>query len=328
MDWLSERSEKIAGRLSELYTISPARIKESRLFRELVADSTVCKSVLLASIPTLPARSYRPLHIFYLFITELPGPWPPYVLLYHFTRLQQNVPDAPQTSHQDDSTWLVQSTEAMVKESYRSIGHFITRTDEPAFCSTEDGSCISFAELSEFVDGFSLPLEAKESKPVVAVVLPNGPLSAAICLAVATYYVAVPIDPNEDLDRLQMDLDQVRAQCIITEPTVKGRLSSLSAQHWLERQKIQVFLAERRLDERINLRDVRGRSIFLTRSEQPRQNRADDVAVLLFTTGIWGARGLVTLTVHSMVCEAFQIIETWELTRRDTCISMTSIYEV
>ncbi|KAM4063755.1 AMP-binding enzyme [Hirsutella rhossiliensis] len=326
MDWLSERSEKVAGRLSELYRLSPARLKESRLFRELLADSTVCKSVLLASIPTLPTRSYRPLHVFYLLITELPGPWPPYPLLYHFTRLQQNVPEAPQASHQDDSTWLVQSTEAIVKESYWSIAHFIARSDEPAFCSSEDASSISFTELSDFVDTFALPLEAKESKPVVAIVLPNGPLSAAICLAVATYYVAVPIDPDEDLDRLQSDLDQVHAQCIITAPAIRERLSTLSAQHWLERQKIQVFIAESTQSEKIHLRDVRGRNVFLTRSEQPRQNRADDDAVLLFTTGIWGARGLVTLTVHSMICEAFQIIESWELTRRDTCISMTPIY--
>lgn len=327
MDWLSERSENVASRLSKLYSLSPARVKESRLFRELVDDSTVCRSVLLASIPTLTTRSYRPLHIFYL-ITELLGPWPPYALLYHFIRLQHDVPEAPQASHQDDSTWLVQSTEAIIKESYRSIAHFIARTDEPAFCSTEDASCISYTELSDFVDTFALPLEANKAKSVVAIVLPNGPLAAAVCLAVATYYVAVPIDPNEDLDRLQSDLDRVRARCIITVPSVKERLSVLGARHWLERQKIQVFVAERVPGETIILKDARGRNIFLTRSEQPRQNRADEVAVLLFTTGIWGARGLVTLTVHSMICEAFQMIEPWELTRRDVCMSMASIYDV
>ncbi|PHH92733.1 hypothetical protein CDD83_5562 [Cordyceps sp. RAO-2017] len=330
MDWLSERSENIANRLSQLYSLPPAKVKQSAAFRALIGDSGVSKSVLLASIPVLPTRSYRPLHVFYLLITELPGPWPPFALLFHFTRLQQVLPESPQASHQDDSTWLVQSTEGVIKESYGSISHFIARTEDPALSSAEYDNVMTYRQLGDFVDSFTLPLGnggSRQSKTVVAIVLPNGPLLAAVCLAVATYHVAVPLDPDEQLDQLQADLERVRACCIITTPGLaRGRPDWF--QHWLERKKIQVFRAEARRRGTVTVSDDRGRDLLAGRPEPARQNRADDVALLLFTKGIWGSRGLVSLTTHSLVREAFQVTEAWRLEPQDSCISMAPIFEI
>ncbi|KJZ74849.1 hypothetical protein HIM_05758 [Hirsutella minnesotensis 3608] len=329
MDWPSGRSEEIALRLSQLYTLAPFRVKQNSIFREIINDPDVSKSVLLASLPTTRTRSYRPLHVLYLLLTEIPGPWPPFELLYHYTRIQQSLPESPQANHQDDATWLVQRTEAIVKESYESLAFFIAQNDEVALCPAgdeDDDTCITYNELSDFVKNFSLPLESQDRRTAVAIVLPNSPLLAAVCLAVANYYTAVPIDPDEDLENLRDDLERVEARHIITTSSVREKLPNI--QVWIEHEGIQIFEVAREEDHRITLRDAQGQSLVGSPLGQPRANRADDVAVMLFTTGIWGEKGLVTLTLHSLLREAFQMAESCKLTPPDMCLSMTPIFDV
>ncbi|PHH74410.1 hypothetical protein CDD80_3105 [Ophiocordyceps camponoti-rufipedis] len=325
LDWLSEGSDELARRISPLYRLPPATVSKSNLFRNLLTDASFSKAVLLASIPTCNNQPYRPLHILYLIVTEVGGSWPPFALFYHFLRLRRRLPE---TGHQDEAEWLVQSAEGIVRESYGSLADFVAGADEAVLRTVRGDIFMTHRQLGRFVDGFGLPLVGTpESRTVVAVIIPDEPLMAAVCVAVATYYVVVPLSVEAELDQIEADLERVQANCVVTTPEVlqDGRLVRMRA--WLERRQVAIFTTEKDTEERgrIVVRDQHLRPLSAVVPGSLRRNGPGDVAVMLFNKGIWGTRGLVSLTTHGLIREAIEVVEAWRLVPRDVCFNMAPV---
>ena len=57
-------------------------------------------------------------------------------------------------------------------------------------------------------------------------------------------------------------------------------------------------------------------------------NRAEDIGLVLFTSGTSGSKKVVPLKMHSIVAGIVFVMESWGLTAKDVCLNMMPLYHV
>lgn len=230
----------------------------------------------------------------------------------------------------------VKSAKQLAKSmsSYGALWELICVNDRPAL-RFSDGrrQFISHRNLHNFVRRFRLPAsEARASsprRPVVCVALPNGPLLAAVCLAVATYYVAAPINPAVGPDQFRTDVSKLGAAFILTTASDIDHLQLESA--WVKDSGIRVLVTQLEQDTTITVREVEGNKPLprdLGDAAQPRPNEGDDISIVLFTSGTTGTKKVVPLVMRSILTGVAEVISSWALTDRDTGLNMMPLYHV
>ncbi|KAL0934555.1 peroxisomal-coenzyme a synthetase [Colletotrichum truncatum] len=282
------------------------------------------RTEILRSVPPANEPNTRPLYLLYLLLTEISGPWPPLALIDCHTRLSRCLPETTKTNPDEDSAWLIEKTRTLVKESYYSFGQFIRQDQSPALRSTKTNSFITHRGLRNFVETFRLPLEHGKRKPIVSIALPNGPLLAATVLAVTTYYTAAPINAAVGPDQFQADVLQAGARCIIT--TAEDHRKLELDRSWVAGAGIQIVFAEWDQHDGITLQTPLGLSLPV--ADTPRPNTADEVALILFTSGTSGTKKVVPLTTHSMIAGIAFVVDSWGLTSDDVCLNMMPLFHV
>lgn len=228
------------------------------------------------------------------------------------------------------ATELAASAKQRAGSSFGALWELIDPTERPALGFSDGrGQFISHRNLHDFIRAFKLPSAATSSaeRPVVCVALPNGPLLAAVCLAVATYYVAAPINPAVGPDQFRDDICKVGAAFILT---TASDVEALQLGHaWVRDAGIRVLVAQLEQDMAITVREVGGnRPLTLGRGPQPRPNKPHDISIVLFTSGTTGTKKVVPLLMHSLLAGAAEVIGSWALTDRDTCLNMMPLYHM
>lgn len=279
---------------------------------------------VLASIPSPREPSHRPLHILYILLTEAPGSWPTFDLIKCHTRLLTYLPEEAKNSVQGDNQWLVAAVDRLVKESYESFGDFLHKDNRPALRCTDAQHFITHQGLEEYVSSFRLPNKKGHFKPRVAIALPNGPLLAATCMAVTTYYTAAPINPAAGLEQFRADIRQSGATFILT---TADDYEKLQLQAWASTDDIEVIFVEWDMGDGIILRTPNGQSLQCSTARRD-PNKGDDIGLILFTSGTSGTKKVVPLTVHSIVAGIVFVTESWGLSPSDTCLNMMPLYHV
>lgn len=69
-------------------------------------------------------------------------------------------------------------------------------------------------------------------------------------------------------------------------------------------------------------------STTITRLGERSPNKADDIGLILFTSGTSGTKKVVSLTVHSIIAGIVFVIDSWGLTTSDVCLNMMPLYHV
>ncbi|KAL7785241.1 hypothetical protein V8C37DRAFT_322844 [Trichoderma ceciliae] len=312
-----------------LYSIPIPEISTSGGFQSLL-HSDIDKERILEAIPSTPHPSSRPLALLRLLLIELPGSWPTFPLIRCYTRLYHLMPENAK-SHRDESlAQLVRDTSALVKKSYASFSSFILSDSRPALRASTPGDYITHKGLRRFVDRFHLPtrhLPTRNSarKPIVAIALPNGPLLAAACIAVTTYYTSAPINPTVGAEQFRADVQQAGAQFILTTNDDCDRLSLRDP--WVASAGIQVFVMKWDNNDEFEIQDLNGAAVPQS-SENTNYNGPDDFALILFTSGTSGTKKVVPLTMHSIIAGISFVVDSWGLTASDICLNMMPLYHV
>lgn len=310
--------------LESLYSLPIPEISTSRGFKTLLR-SGIDKERILEAILDTPHPSARPLALLCVLLTELPGPWPTFPLVKCFTRLYHLLP-ADAKSHKDEKlAQLIHDTSEMVKKSYESFASFISYDSRPALRSSTPGSYITHKGLRRFVDSFQLPSASFTRKPIVAIALPNGPLLAATCIAVTTYYTSAPINPAAGAEQFRADVQQAGAQFILTTREDYKRLGLNDP--WVASAAIQIFVVKWDDNDKIELQSLSGTAVSQP-SQNPAFNGPDDFGLILFTSGTSGTKKVVPMTMHSIVAGISFVVDSWGLTASDICLNMMPLYHV
>lgn len=314
----------LSALLQQLYDIPASDVKESRQLQHL-RNPNIDKALLLSSIPLTPRQSSRPLHLLYVLLTELPGPWPTFALIRCQARLSKLLPSEDRTTQGGESAWLVKATADLVKQSYGAFSDFVGCEDRPALRTTSSDNYITHRGLHDFVANFELPVNTKGRKPVIAIALPNSPLLAATCMAVMSYYTAAPINPAAGAEQFRADILQAGASLILTTADDFERLEL--GESWVAERHIQVLLMEWTHGDEIVIRASNGQQVPRCLTKRG-PNTADDIGLILFTSGTSGTKKVVPLTIHSIIAGIVFVMDSWGLTSTDICLNMMPLYHV
>ncbi|PHH84949.1 hypothetical protein CDD83_1137 [Cordyceps sp. RAO-2017] len=315
----------LPGLLSQLCDLPPSEVRNSSQFR-LLAASQYAKVDILSSIPLSSDLSHRPLHLLCTLLTDLSGSWPVSPLIRCHNRLYQSLPEPVKSAPDMEIASTLDTAARLVKGSYSSVSDFISSNTRPALRSPNSNKFISYRGLHDFVSNFHLPAPVTTTrKPTVAIALPNGPLLACICVATTTYYTAAPINPAVGVEQFRADVMQAGAQFVLTSALDYEKLQLQN--QWIRSANIRVLCVDWDGGDGIKLVTPDGNP--LPRQDQrPDPNTAEDVALVLFTSGTSGTKKVVPLTLHSLIAGVAFVVDSWGLTANDTCLNMMPLYHV
>ncbi|KAI1079737.1 hypothetical protein F5B20DRAFT_590238 [Whalleya microplaca] len=208
-----------------------------------------------------------------------------------------------------------------MKLSYDSLADFLQPTPKAALRYPDCEDHITHQALHDFVQGFNVPVSNRGSlkKPVLAIVLPNGPLLAATVLAAATWYTAAPINPAAGVEQVTADVALSGASAIISCLTEARKLR-------LHEWGLDVFLVAQSNEGCIQLETTIATSP--TTEATPVANRSDEIGIILFTSGTSGNKKVVPMTIQSIVSGVGFVIKSWALESSDICLNMMPLYHV
>ncbi|KAJ2891879.1 putative peroxisomal-coenzyme A synthetase [Zalerion maritima] len=331
-------SYSISRELEGLYSFTENDLPFSSIFKSLLTrlqSRDLSWEYVLDAIPVPGKPSFKPLNLFRHLVSSRSEKtdstaWRLAVIRNH-NRLFLSLPESARTGHAIGyKSPILEHAEDVMDDSCGSLGHFFrSSSNDPALYFGDGTSPIRHAQLSEFIDTLPSRLPIRHAlgtkKPVVAVVLPNGPLVAAAVMAMSTYFVAAPVNPGAGHAQVLADVVQAGSSHLFT---TEGEFQRLGFSHEeLGRNNIQAVLVE--LDARLNMSvvwPVRGRN---ERADVPvGPNTAADTGLVLFTSGTSGTKKVVPITIRAIVQGVAQVIESWGLGVDDVCCNMMPLFHV
>lgn len=299
----------------------------SHVQTQLAGSQLPTSQELLDSIPVLAPSSHLSLAALTWLLTQTPSILSPFDVIRCYNKLWISLPEEKKSGHDIEAAQIIQEALRQVKIFLPDLpSHFILQSHRPALFEPEERQHLSHAQLSTFISNFKLPVTslAKNTKPVVAIALSNGPLLGLACLAVASYYTAVPLNIGGGANPLKNDLHACSANAILVlEPDVV-RLGL--NEPWVAEAGLRVLVVQPQVDMSFNVRsltDVPAGTLY-----QPIPNSGDDMAFLLFTSGTSGTKKMVPITCFSLLNGVSCVIDSWGLTVQDSCINMMPLNHV
>ncbi|KAI0425245.1 acetyl-CoA synthetase-like protein [Xylaria sp. FL1042] len=211
--------------------------------------------------------------------------------------------------------------ERLDRQQYPCLLDSLQLSSHPAIRYSSPKHPITYQELHNFSGRFSIPIANNGflTKPVVAIILPNGPLLAATIIAVSNAYIAAPINPSAGPDQVKADIELSRASAIISCPSETSTLQ-------LDRNGLDVYFVDEINEPGVRF-EVKHIKSFLA-PQCPTPNRPEDFAMILFTSGTSGNRKVVPITVRAILDGVKLVIDSWGLTSNDICLNMMPLYHI
>ncbi len=189
----------------------------------------------------------------------------------------------------------------------------------PAVC-VPDGPTITYDTLRDHVHSLAADIEALGigRGDRVAIVLPNGIEAIVSFLAVAIAGTAAPLNPAYKAEEFEFYIEDTDARALITSPEGGDEAKGAAPTSTL---RLSVDL------------DPKGNLVFSGRGietgSRPRDlPAADDVALVLHTSGTTSRPKRVPLSHHNLCVSVRNVVETYRLTPEDVSLCVMPLFHV
>jgi amino acid adenylation domain-containing protein len=186
------------------------------------------------------------------------------------------------------------------------------------------GCCaLTYGGLLEQVNGVVKFLQGGGISPGdrVGIVLPNGPEMAVALLGIAGAAVCAPLNPASSAGEFEFYLSDLNLTALIVQARMSSAASAIAEKHG-----IPVIELLPRLERAAGIFTLRGdgRSVIL----RHRFPQADDVALILHTSGTTSRAKLVPLSHDNLLASASSIAASLHLTEADSCLNVMPLFHI
>jgi acyl-CoA synthetase (AMP-forming)/AMP-acid ligase II/acyl carrier protein len=285
-------------------------------------------SDLLNSIPVFPGSDYLPVASLALIISQSQGPLPSFDIIKCYTRLWMLLPETSKAGQNEASKTILQDAQDSICLSVGAVrSHFTSNTHTRALIDPETHRFLTHQQVSNFIHSFALPLSDTNTppQPTVAIGLPQGYLVALACLAVSSYYTAAPLNIAGGAAQFRSEVELAGAQCVLVLTTDVERLGL--KEPWVTEAGIQIILVSPNEDMTFQVHPYSALPPNAS-TLSPTPNSANDLAMILFTSGTSGKRKVVPITCMGLLTGVQCVIDSWDLTSTDTCVNMMPLNHV
>ena len=191
----------------------------------------------------------------------------------------------------------------------------------PAIRATEGRASLSHAGLSALagrtvaaLNGIGIGRGDR-----VAIVLPNGPEMAAAFVAIAAGATTAPLNPAYKSEEFEFYLTDLRARALVIQQGMESPAREVAA-------RLGVPLLELVAGEEAGAFTLEGGAPGA--AAKPGMAEADDVALVLHTSGTTARPKIVPLTHGNVCASAASIAETLALAPADACLNVMPLFHI
>ena len=156
----------------------------------------------------------------------------------------------------------------------------------------------------------------------VALVLPNGPEMAAAFLAIACAATTAPLNPAYRAEEFEFYIADLKAKALVIADGMESPARAVAAAHSIPILELSSDGAEAGAFSLKPQRNLAGRPA----SAGPAA--ADDVALVLHTSGTTARPKIVPLTHRNITASAYHIGATLALTPEDCCLNIMPLFHI
>lgn len=194
-------------------------------------------------------------------------------------------------------------------------------SDSPALLAPER-QAITYSELASEVERVAGQLAGLGIHPEhrVALVLPNGPETAAAFLAVASCATCAPLNPAYRTDEFAFYLSDLNVRAVIVEADSESPVVEAACLQGVEVLRIAPVPG-----------GAAGSFEFVgvaSSSTAPHFGRAEDVALILHTSGTTARPKIVPLTHANLCASAKNVRDSLHLTAADRCLNVMPLFHI
>ena len=185
----------------------------------------------------------------------------------------------------------------------------------------EDGVALDYEVLAKNIEqlGKQLSLIDLKNNKICALVLPNGIEMAISFLALANYVTVSPLNPNYTEEEFLFFLKDLDCNFIITDDNASNSLISAA-----KKLKIKIFyLDSYSLKNEIIIKSMPTSSTCLLD-----QNKADDISLILHTSGTTSRPKQVQLTCMNIISSALNIASVLQLEKKDKGMNIMPLFHI
>jgi len=215
--------------------------------------------------------------------------WPVLAVICCYSILWRSLPEDVKANKDQKNAQLTSTAIRRVKTSYKSLIDLLSPGSEPAIIEPNTQRDLPHSTILAFVTDFNLPItKSLTAKPVVALALPNGPLLGLACIAVATYYTAVPINASSGDDQFRFDIELATPDAILVLEDDVERLGLDDG--WVTDSGVEILIVKPKPNLTFTTSPWKKPMALVEPNRKP--NTADDVSFILFTSGTSGRKRL------------------------------------
>lgn len=155
----------------------------------------------------------------------------------------------------------------------------------------------------------------------VAMVLPNGPEAASAWLAVATFATAAPLNPAYRAEELTFSLSDLRARALIVQKGVEGPAREVAV-------RLGIPVVELTPDPAVAGAFTLEAPAAPVAPRPAEENTADDIALVLHTSGTTARPKIVPLSSRNITASAWHIVNVLHLSPDDVCLNLMPMFHI
>jgi len=159
----------------------------------------------------------------------------------------------------------------------------------------------------------------------VAIVLPNGPEMATAFLAIASAATSAPLNPAYRADEFDFYLTDLNARALVIQEGMDSPAREVAAKHGLT---IIELIAQQDAGAGSFALALADKDIVPMKTANGGSADADDIALVLHTSGTTSRPKIVPLSQRNVCASAFNIGATLALAANDRCLNVMPLFHI